>query len=185
LVAAGTGVVVEDISKWVASGAVNRLLPVNGRTFSIRLRCLTGMANNPDKPRSFRQSIRHLDPYYCLLLLALPAAIVEPVKIAGLVVVGSGHWLRGLVILAFAYVLSLSFLTKLFRIVQPRLLILPWFREGRIRLLRLRHKISDRVTQKYRTWRGYPRHTETNVAIVAPIRRILLPARERGSNNIP
>ena len=45
----------------------------------------------------------------CSLLLAIPVAIVEPLKMAGFVVVGTGHWIDGAAILAlFAYILSLS-----------------------------------------------------------------------------
>jgi hypothetical protein len=92
------------------------------------------------KPRSFRRTVRHLHPYYCLALLAVPAAIVEPLKMTGLIVTGSGHWLLGLALLAAAYALSLSLLNRLFRIVQPRLLALPWFRRSRRMVLRLRRR---------------------------------------------
>jgi hypothetical protein len=137
------------------------------------------MANKPDKPRSFRQCIRHLHPYYCLLLLVIPAAIVEPLKMAGVVVAGSGHWLGGVAILACAYVLSFSLLTRLFRIVQPRLLILPWFRAVRIRLLRFRRKLLDHIAEKYRTWRWYPAtQGQANDTIMAPLPKQALRARE-------
>jgi hypothetical protein len=61
-------------------------------------------------------------------LLAIPVAIAEPLKMAGLIVAGTGHWIDGVGILAFAYVLSFFVVKRLFRIVQPRLLALPWFR---------------------------------------------------------
>jgi hypothetical protein len=69
---------------------------------------------------------------------------------AGFVVVGTGHWIDGAAILALAYILSFSLVTRLFRIVQPRLLALPWFREGRAWILRLWHTILDDVVEKYR-----------------------------------
>ena len=83
-------------------------------------------------------------------MLAIPVAIVEPIKMAGLVVVGTGHWIDGAVILALAYILSFSLVTRLFRIVQPRLLALPWFRDGRAWILKLWHAIFDDVVEKYR-----------------------------------
>lgn len=113
------------------------------------------MANNPNKPRSLRQWVRHLHPHWCLLLLLIPAAIVEPLKLVGLVVVGSGHWLGGLAMVACAYFVSLSLLTRLFKIVQPQLLTLPWFRTGRT-LLRLRRKMLHRIAEKYPTRGEYP-----------------------------
>ena len=105
-----------------------------------------------DKPKSFRHSIRRLHPYYCLLLLAIPVAIVEPLKMAGFVVVGTGHWIGGAAILTCAYILSLSLVTRLFRIVQPRLLALPWFRDGRAWILNLWHRILDGVVEKCRMY---------------------------------
>jgi hypothetical protein len=102
-----------------------------------------GSGRSPDderKPRSFRQTIRHLHPYYCLVLLAGPAAVVEPLKMTGLVETGRGHWPAGLAILAAAYALSFLLVNRLFRIVQPRLLALPWFRRSRRKILRFRRR---------------------------------------------
>lgn len=96
--------------------------------------------------RSFRQTIRHLHPYYCLALLAVPAVIVEPLKMTGLGVTGSGHWLAGLAMLGAGYALSLTLLNRLFRIVQPRLLALPWFRHSRRKVLRLRRKCLSHLS---------------------------------------
>lgn len=84
-----------------------------------------------------------------MLLLAIPVAIVEPLKMAGFVVVGTGHWIDGAAMLALAYILSFSLVTRLFRIVQPRLLALPWFRDGRAWILKLWHTILDDVVEKY------------------------------------
>jgi hypothetical protein len=99
------------------------------------------------KPRSFRRTIRHLHPYYCLALLAAPVAIVEPLKMTGLIVTGSGHWLAGLVMLAAAYALSLLLVNRLFRIVQPRLLALPWFRHSRRMVLRFRRRCFVHISR--------------------------------------
>jgi hypothetical protein len=121
-----------------------------GETICVQPRCANEMTEFPATPLSFRQSIRRLHPYYCLLLLAIPVAIVEPLKVAGLFVVGSGHWIDGIAIMAGAYVLSYFLVTRLFKIVQPRLLALPWFRESRAWLRRLQHQILDGIAKKYR-----------------------------------
>jgi hypothetical protein len=111
-----------------------------------------GSDRSPDsadasKPRSFRRSVRHLHPYYCLVLLAVPAAIVEPLKMTGLVETGRGHWLVGSAILAAAYLLSFLLLNRLFRIVRPRLLTLPWFRHSRRKVLGFRRRCLAHVFQ--------------------------------------
>jgi hypothetical protein len=75
--------------------------------------------------------------------LAIPFAVVEPLKMTGFVALGEGHWFVGLAILTTAYILSVSLLTGLFEIIQPRLLTLSWFRNARGRFLRLRHIIFN------------------------------------------
>jgi hypothetical protein len=108
------------------------------------------VVSSSDKPKSIRHTIRQLHPYYCLLLLAIPAAIVEPLKMTGLLVVGTGHWIDGAAILGFAYILGFFLVSRLFRIVQPKLLALPWFRRGRAWILNFSHKMFDEVMEKYR-----------------------------------
>jgi hypothetical protein len=124
-----------------------------------------GSADSPactdeKKPRSFRHTVRRLHPYYCLALLALPAAIVEPLKMTGLIVTGSGHWLVGLAMLAAAYALSLSLLNRLFRIVQPRLLALPWFRRSRRMVLRLRRRCLIQISRYSGGFGAEPRQVD-------------------------
>jgi hypothetical protein len=96
---------------------------------------------------TIRRSIRKLHPYICLLLLAVPVGLAEPLKIAGLVGLEKGHWLGGAAILVGGYLLSVFLVTRIFRIVQPRLLALPWFSEIRTRFLEYRSGFFSR-------WRG-------------------------------
>jgi hypothetical protein len=104
--------------------------------------------DSPTEPKSFRQFIRRLHPYYCLILLAIPMTVVEPLKMAGFVIVGTGRWLAGVVILAFAYLLSFLLVRRLFRIVQPRLLALKWFRNSRSWVLERSQQLSDTIICK-------------------------------------
>jgi hypothetical protein len=92
-----------------------------------------------------RHSIRKLNPYVCLLLLAVPVGLAEPLKIAGLVGLEKGHWLGGAAILTGGYVVSLFLVTRIFRIVQPRLLALPWFTSTRMRILEYRSSLLSRL----------------------------------------
>jgi hypothetical protein len=100
-----------------------------------------------ERPMTVRHSIRKLNPYICLLLLAVPVGIAEPLKIAGLVGLEKGHWLGGVAILTGGYLLSLLLVTRIFRIVQPRLLALPWFASTRMSILEYRSSFFSR-------WRG-------------------------------
>jgi len=82
------------------------------------------------KSSRIRRAIERLGPYASLCLLAVPLAIVEPLKLVALVVAGSGHWITGTVAIVCAYALSLLVVERLFLIVRPKLLTLRWFAVG-------------------------------------------------------
>jgi|ERR1700712_393759 len=75
----------------------------------------------------FRRRIQQLSPFPSLLLLLVPIATVEPLKIAALVIAGKGHWFSGAVTIVAAYAASLLVTERLFRLIKPKLLLLPWF----------------------------------------------------------
>jgi hypothetical protein len=79
--------------------------------------------------KPIREFVRGLHPYVCLVLLAIPVALAEPLKLTGLLVIGTGHWMSGLAVLGFGYALSVLVVTRLFKLLQPRLLKLPWFKK--------------------------------------------------------
>jgi hypothetical protein len=76
---------------------------------------------------SVRSYIEQLGPYQSLLLLAIPTSLVEPLKLVGVAVAGEGHWITGTVMIIAAYACSLLLVERLFHVVKPKLLSLPWF----------------------------------------------------------
>jgi hypothetical protein len=74
-----------------------------------------------------RRRLQQTGPYLSLLLMLLPLLLVEPLKIAALVVAGKGHWMSGTGILVAAYAVSLLFVERLFKVVKPKLMTLDWF----------------------------------------------------------
>ena len=76
---------------------------------------------------SLRRWIERLGPYPSLLLLALPTATVEPLKLAAVAVAGKGHWITGTAMIVACYAFSLLVIERLFRIVKPKLLTMSWF----------------------------------------------------------
>jgi hypothetical protein len=74
-----------------------------------------------------RAYIERLGPYQSLVLLAVPAGIVEPLKLIAVAVAGEGHWITGTAMIVVAYSFSLLVVERLFRIVKPKLLTIPWF----------------------------------------------------------
>jgi hypothetical protein len=74
-----------------------------------------------------RQQIARLPPYPALLVVAGPLAVVEPLKLATVFIAGEGHWITSGLVLLFAYAVSLFVTHRLFVVVKPQLLTLPWF----------------------------------------------------------
>jgi hypothetical protein len=74
-----------------------------------------------------RRRVQQLKPYPSLLLLMVPVTLAEPLKMVAVLVAGKGHWLSGMAMIVAAYGVSLLVVERLFRIVKPKLLMLPWF----------------------------------------------------------
>jgi len=77
--------------------------------------------------RRLRRRIERFPAYSSLVLVAVPLAVVEPLKLATLFIAGSGHWITGAISMLCAYAVSLFITHWLFAIVKPKLLTLPWF----------------------------------------------------------
>jgi hypothetical protein len=77
--------------------------------------------------RPLRRRIERLGPYPSLVLLAVPTAIVEPLKLLAVFIAGKGHWITGTIAGICAYAFSLLVLERLFVVVKPKLLTIPWF----------------------------------------------------------
>jgi hypothetical protein len=92
---------------------------------------------------SGRRRIQSLGPYQSLALLAVPLAIVEPLKFIALIVCGNGHWLTGMLALGLTYLLSLVSVERLFHMVRPKLMMMPWFCESWHRFVTIRDKVSS------------------------------------------
>jgi hypothetical protein len=71
--------------------------------------------------------IRKLGPYQSLTLLLVTLGIAEPMKLVAVAFAGDGHWITGTIIIIAAYAVSLLLVERLFRVVKPKLLTLPWF----------------------------------------------------------
>jgi hypothetical protein len=94
---------------------------------------------------SVRGYIERLGPYQSLLLLAIPTSVVEPLKLIAVAVAGEGHWITGTAMIIAAYGCSLLFVERLFQVVKPKLLSLPWFARLWNRVLLVRAKLVQLV----------------------------------------
>jgi hypothetical protein len=75
---------------------------------------------------STRRFLKRLGPYQSLLVLAVPLAIVEPLKLIALFVVGEGHFIAGVLVMICAYAGSFFVTERLFVLLKPKLLTLRW-----------------------------------------------------------
>jgi hypothetical protein len=102
---------------------------------------------------SLRRTIEGLGAYPSLLLLGLPTAIVEPLKLAAVALAGEGHWITGTAMIAACYAFSLLVVERLFVIVKPKLLTIPWFATVWEAFVSVRTRLSDVLGR----WIGLPR----------------------------
>jgi hypothetical protein len=74
-----------------------------------------------------RRCLQQTGPCLSLILVFVPLLLVEPLKLAALVLAGKGHWISGTGILVAAYAVSLLFVERLFKVLKPKLMTLNWF----------------------------------------------------------
>jgi hypothetical protein len=84
--------------------------------------------------------LARLGPYQAFFILAIPLAIVEPLKLVALFVIGEGHFIAGVVVMICAYVGSLFVTERLFVALKPKLLSLSWFAVAWRLFVRARNK---------------------------------------------
>ena len=83
-----------------------------------------------------------------LMLLAVPTITVELSKVAAVFFLGSGHWLTGLALMLCAYAFSLFITERLFVLVKPKLMKLPWFKRIWLSLM----SVLQKTTLYFRAW---------------------------------
>jgi len=84
--------------------------------------------------------IGRLPPYVALVLLAVPFVIIEPAKVAALLIVAQGQVIEGVVILLIAQVLSLLICERIFHAAYVPLMRIGWLKAGLGWLFSLRDK---------------------------------------------
>lgn len=121
----------------------------------------------------FRRSIEGLGPYASLFLLGVPMATVEPLKLAAVAIAGKGHWITGTAMIVACYAFSLLFVERLFVIVKPKILTIPWF----ARLWRVFALMRARAMRLLRGWTRLPPDRKLRPPISPPPRAGLIDKR--------
>lgn len=72
-------------------------------------------------------AIGRLPPYAALAVLLLPSLLLLPVKLAALWLIGRGHAVLGMAVIALAKVAGTAIVARLFTLTRPALMRLAWF----------------------------------------------------------
>lgn len=92
--------------------------------------------------------IATLPRFAVLILLAIPFAIAEPLKLVGLVMIGHGRVMGGLLVMALAYLASILIVERIFRAGEAQLLSYGWLARAIGWLGRLRRLTLDWVRRQ-------------------------------------
>jgi hypothetical protein len=79
--------------------------------------------------------VQGLPPYAALLLFALPAMLLLPIKLLAVWWIGQGHALLGVVLIVVAKLVGTAVVARLFTLTRPALMRLAWFARAHARWL--------------------------------------------------
>ena len=89
--------------------------------------------------------IARLGPYAALVLFALPAILLFPVKLLALWAIGNGQALLGVTVIVLAKVLGAAAVARLYLLTRPVLLTIVWFARLLFWFLALKQRWIDRL----------------------------------------
>jgi hypothetical protein len=72
-------------------------------------------------------AISRLPPYGALVALAVPFAIVEPLKLLGLLLLARGAFMAGIVVTAIGHLAGFLLVERIYHAGRRQLLAIPWF----------------------------------------------------------
>ncbi|WP_377845011.1 hypothetical protein [Bosea sp. UC22_33] len=101
--------------------------------------------------RRLEESVAALPPPLVLLALAIPFAIAEPLKLFGLLLFARGQFWAGLIVTAFAHLMSFVFVERIYHAGRDKLLSYRWFAWIMGQIVRVRDNVLGwvRATPAY------------------------------------
>jgi len=97
--------------------------------------------------RWIESRIERLPPYATLALFLIPVAIIEPLKVYALYLMGLGHVLGGVLTLVVAKIVGVGLAERLFAISRDKLLSIRWFAWCLERAVAFKTVVHDWITQ--------------------------------------
>lgn len=95
--------------------------------------------------RQIERWIASLPPYGALALFLLPSAMLLPIKLLALWLIGQGHAGPGLTVIVAAKLAGTAILARLFALTQPALMRLAWFARLYMRWVTFKNELLARV----------------------------------------
>lgn len=92
-----------------------------------RLSALMGRLERMPVWAWMERRIRAVPPWGAIVLFALPALALLPIKVLALFLIGRGHPVFGMMVLLAAKLVGTALLARLFTLTQPALMRLAWF----------------------------------------------------------
>lgn len=109
--------------------------------------------------RALEARIAALPPFGALAVFLLPGAALLPVKVAALWLIGHGHALLGLQVIAAAKLLGTALVARIFTLTRPALMTQSWFAALYGFVMRWRGRLYGFVTasaawRRLQVWRA-------------------------------
>jgi hypothetical protein len=101
-------------------------------------------------------AVAALPPYPTLALFLIPMAIIWPIKLYGLYLIGLGHWLMGMAAFVVAKVVGIGLAERLFALSRDKLLSIPWFARAYYAVMAVRDRVHDYL-KTTRFWPAFVR----------------------------
>lgn len=132
--------------------------------------------------RALENAVRRLSPYPALLVFALPALLLFPVKLLALLAIAHGHALLGVAVFVVAKVGGALVVARIYVLTLPSLLALSWFARWHNRFIMLKDQWIARLLAS----NAYQRTRRSAAALRRMLRRLrrqLRPAVPFGSRH--
>jgi hypothetical protein len=111
-------------------------------------------------------AIRSLPPYAALVMLLVPLAVLEPLKLFAVYLLAEGHALSGILTLVGSYAAGIVLVERLFAICRDKLLTIRWFAVCYGLVVRVRTAALDWLHSTI-TWR-------VGMVVARRLRRVVL-----------
>lgn len=73
------------------------------------------------------QRVRAMPPWAAVLVFLVPVVVLLPLKVLAVLLFGGGHYVSGVALLAGAKLIGTAMVARIFQLVHPALMHLPWF----------------------------------------------------------